>query len=69
MFIDGNKRVAQLIANKILIQNNVGIFQIPIDKLEEFKTLLLEFYENGNDKEIIDFMQSWCIKRICVSEE
>lgn len=69
MFIDGNKRVAQLIANKILIQNNVGIFQIPIDKLEEFKTLLLEFYESGNDKEIIDFMQSWCIKRICVSEE
>ena len=69
MFIDGNKRVAQLIANKILIQNNVGIFQIPIDKLEEFKTLLLEFYESGNDKEIIDFMQSWCIKRICVSEK
>lgn len=69
MFIDGNKRVAQLITNKILIQNNIGIFQIPIDKLEEFKTLLLEFYENGNDKEIIDFMQSWCIKRICISEE
>ena len=69
MFIDGNKRVAQLIANKILIQNNVGIFQIPIDKLEEFKTLLLEFYENGNDKEIIDFMQSGCIKIICISAE
>ncbi len=69
MFIDGNKRVAQLIANKVLIQNNIGIFQIPIDKLEEFKTLLLEFYENGNDKEIIDFMQLWCMKRICISEE
>ncbi len=40
MFIDGNQRVAQLIANKVLIENNIGIFQIPIEKLEEFRTLL-----------------------------
>ncbi|MCM1257734.1 MAG: Fic family protein [Roseburia sp.] len=26
MFIDGNKRVAQLTANKVLIQNDIGIF-------------------------------------------
>lgn len=26
MFIDGNKRVAQLMANKVLIENNIGIF-------------------------------------------
>ena len=45
MFIDGNKRVAQLMANKVLIENNVGIFQIPIEKLEEFKGMLIEFYE------------------------
>ena len=64
MFIDGNKRVAQLIANKILIQNDVGIFQIPIDRLEEFKTLLLAFYESDNDKAIVDFMQTCCIRRI-----
>lgn len=64
MFIDGNKRVAQLIANKVLIQNDIGIFQIPIEKLEEFKTLLIEFYETDNDTEIIDFMQMHCIKRV-----
>jgi hypothetical protein len=40
------------------------IFQIPIEKIEEFKTLLLEFYENDNDKHIIDFMKEFCIKRI-----
>ena len=45
MFIDGNKRVAQLMANKILIENNIGIFQIPIEKLEEFKEMLIKFYE------------------------
>lgn len=64
MFIDGNKRVAQLIANKVLIENNVGIFQIPIEKLEEFKMLLIQFYESGNDTEIIDFMKKFCIRRI-----
>ncbi|MBQ3566408.1 MAG: Fic family protein, partial [Oscillospiraceae bacterium] len=45
MFPDGNKRVAQLIANKVLIENNIGIFQVPIEKLETFKMLLVEFYE------------------------
>lgn len=64
MFIDGNKRVAQLIANKVLIENNIGIFQIPIEKLEEFKMLLIEFYETNNDVEIIDFMKEFCIKRV-----
>lgn len=64
MFIDGNKRVAQLIANKILIQNNIGIFQIPIEKLEKFKELLILFYESGDDKDIIVFMKEYCIRRI-----
>ena len=64
MFIDGNKRVAQLIANKILIENNEGIFQIPIEKLEKFKTLLIEFYETNEDSKIINFMKKFCIKHI-----
>lgn len=64
MFIDGNKRVAQLIANKVLIQNDIGIFQIPIERLEEFKTLLIQFYETDNDAEIIDFMQTYCVRRV-----
>lgn len=64
MFIDGNKRVAQLIANKVLIQHDIGIFQIPIEKLEEFKGLLIEYYETNNDVEIIKFMREYCIKRV-----
>lgn len=64
MFIDGNKRVAQLIANKVLIANNVGIFQIPIEKLEKFKMLLIEFYETANDTKLINFMKEFCIKRV-----
>lgn len=64
MFIDGNKRVAQLIANKVLIEHDIGIFQIPIEKLEKFKMLLIQFYESDNDKEIIEFMKEYCIRRI-----
>ena len=64
MFIDGNKRVAQLMANKVLIENNIGIFQIPIEKLEEFKGMLIEFYETGNDVKMIDFMKIYCIRRV-----
>lgn len=64
MFIDGNKRVAQLMANKVLVENNVGILQIPIEKLEEFKGMLIEFYETGDDNNIISFMKKFCIRRI-----
>lgn len=64
MFADGNKRVAQLIANKIMIENNIGIFQIPIERLEDFKTLLTDFYESDNDEIIIQFMVKYCIRRV-----
>lgn len=64
MFIDGNKRVAQLMVNKILIKNDIGIFQIPIEKLEEFKMLLIEFYETNSDKKIVEFMKEFCIRRV-----
>ncbi len=64
IFIDGNKRVAQLMANKILIEKNIGIFQIPIDRLEEFKMLLIQFYETNEDINIMNFMREFCIKRV-----
>lgn len=64
MFLDGNKRVAQLMANKVLVENDIGIFQIPIEKLEEFKTMLIAFYESGDDGQIIHFMREHCIRRV-----
>ena len=64
MFIDGNKRVAQLMANKVLIENNIGIFQISMEKMEEFKGMLIEFYETGNDTRLIAFMKEYCIRRV-----
>ncbi len=64
LFADGNKRVAQLICNKVLIENDIGIFQIPIELLEKFRALLIEFYETDNDEKIIPFMSENCIKRL-----
>ena len=64
MFIDGNKRVAQLMANKVLIENNIGILQIPIERLEKFKEVLIKFYESGDDGEIVAFMKEYCIRKI-----
>ena len=64
MFVDGNKRVAQLVANKVLISENIGIFQIPIDELEEFKTRLIGYYETGKDLDFIRYMSAKCVKRL-----
>jgi hypothetical protein len=56
--------VAQLMANKVLIENNIGIFQISMEKMEEFKGMLIEFYETGNDIRMIAFMKEYCIRRV-----
>ena len=64
MFIDGNKRVAQLMTNKILIENDIGIFQINIADLEEFKVLLLQFYESDDDTEIVEFMKKKYVEHV-----
>jgi hypothetical protein len=64
MFPDGNKRVAQLITNKILIENNIGIFQIPIEKLEGFKQLLIDFYETNDNRILMGFLKEYCVKYV-----
>lgn len=66
--IDGNIRVAQLMANKVLIENNIGVFQVPIEHMNKFKDMLLRFYESNNDEEIIDFMKRKCMVRVAMEE-
>ncbi len=68
MFIDGNKRVAQLIANKILIENGIGILQIPNLLVEVFRKLLLEYYETCDMENIYMFMLENCIRGVCSEE-
>lgn len=51
-------------ANKVLTENNIGIFQIPIERLEKFRGMLIAFYETGEDAQIIEFMKEYCIRRV-----
>ncbi len=48
MFLDGNKRVANLITNKEMIKNGLGIIAIPVEKIGEYYTKLINYYETNN---------------------
>lgn len=61
MFLDGNKRVAQLMCNKIMMENDIGIFSVPYDEIDHFKELLVEFYETDNSDKIKAFFRSKCL--------
>ena len=61
IFLDGNKRTAMLIANKIMIENGCGIISIPINKQPEFYKLLIKYYETNNNEEIKKYIYDYCI--------
>ena len=61
MFLDGNKRVATLMANKVLMQNDVGILSVPYDCIPEFKSLLLDFYKSNGRAAITEFFAQKCL--------
>lgn len=61
MFLDGNKRVAQLMCNKIMMENDLGIFSIPYDEIDHFKELLVDFYETDNSEKIKTFFRTKCL--------
>lgn len=64
LFWDGNKRTSTICANKIMIQNGNGIIKIPDDKLQEFTTLLSEFYTTNEKEKIKRFIFDNCIDGI-----
>ena len=61
IFLDGNKRVAQLICNKIFMENNIGILSVPYDQIGLFKEKLVRFYETNNPNDLQSFFKSDCI--------
>ena len=61
LFWDGNKRTNTICANKIMIENGNGIIKIPDNKLEEFTTLLSEFYSTNNKEKTKQFIFDNCI--------
>lgn len=59
-FIDGNKRTSIIFANHLLIGKGGGIMVIPTEKVEEYKKLLINYYETGNDEKIKKFLVEKC---------
>ena len=61
IFWDGNKRTSMIVANKLLIENGCGIITVRENDINEFNTLLTEFYNINNKDKIIKFLYNKCI--------
>lgn len=61
MFLDGNKRIANLVANKEMIKNGMGIIAVPVEKIGEYFTKLIKFYETNDYTEIKEWIYNNCI--------
>ncbi|MEI3390648.1 MAG: Fic family protein [Clostridia bacterium] len=64
VFIDGNKRTAVIYSNHYLISKGKGIIAIPAELTEEFKDLLIPYYEGRDEKEIKKFIKEQCYMSI-----
>ena len=62
MFSDGNKQVAQIAANQILIKDGKGYLKIPEDKITTFFDLLIKYYETNDSKEVAEFVYNTSIQ-------
>ena len=64
IFLDGNKRTAIIFANHFLIQNGLGLIYVPAELVDEYKKLLVEYYETNQKKPIADFLATHCLLKI-----
>lgn len=64
VFIDGNKRTSVIFSNHYLISKGKGIIVIPADLTEEFKNLLIPYYEGKDEIKIKKFIREKCYMSI-----
>lgn len=63
-FWDGNKRTSMTVANKILLSAGAGILTITDNHMEQFNSLLLDYYNNGKPETLKQFLYDNCIQGI-----
>lgn len=63
-FIDGNKRTAVIFSNHYLISKGKGIVVIPAELTNEFKDLLIPYYEGKDEFKIKKFIKEKCYMAI-----
>lgn len=64
MFMDGNKRVANLVANKEMIKNGQGIISVPVEKIGDYFTELIKYYETNDASNIKLWIYNNCLDGI-----
>lgn len=64
LFWDGNKRTSMTIANKILISAGAGMLTVTDKHMEEFNTLLLNFYNSADAGPLKEFLYNKAIQGI-----
>lgn len=64
MFLDGNKRVANLVANKEMIKNGQGVLSVPVEKIGEYFMKLIHYYETNDMSELKQWIYEYCIDGI-----
>lgn len=69
LFADGNKRTAQLCANQIMIQSGRGIIAVPVNELQDFTELLIEYYVTNRMTDIKKFIYDKCIDGLAINRE
>lgn len=67
MFIDGNKMVGMLFANKIMIDNGCGIMTILQANHPIFFEKLIKFYESGDNVDLKKWIYDTSIDGIDLS--
>lgn len=63
-FWEGNKRTSLVLANKILISSGAGILTITDKFMEEFNSLLLDYYNTGKSETLKQFLYQNAIQGI-----
>lgn len=64
IFIDGNKRTSVIFANHFIISHGLGLLVIPENRVEEYKKLLIAYYEGEDTEEIKRFLKDKCYLKI-----
>ena len=64
IFIDGNKRTSIIFANHYLISKGKGIIVIPAELADEYKELLINYYEGKGKMKIKKFLKDKCFMKI-----
>ena len=65
LFLDGNKRTAIIFANHYLITHALGLIVVPAELVDEYKKILVSYYEDeSKKKDIANFLKEKCWIRL-----